>query len=190
MAYAIISYHLWAETCQWSWVSVNLCKINKAGVWGWVGMVSLDVIHRAAPCGFTLTLYSLDVVTVNLGVTSPRFWRRLMKGESSSRVHRVCSAPRHRSSPVQGLHRSHTNSWLSRPPSSALLHLFTYHFFFFFNHPFSFSRGRKYLFGFWFCACPSFYLFICCFISRNIKMGYFPLYSYYVFNFNDYPNSM
>lgn len=66
---------------------------------------------------FTLTLYSLDVVSVNISISSPPCKNaRTHEGlQSSSRVRRVRSAPRRCSSPDP--HHTNINSSLSRPPS-------------------------------------------------------------------------
>lgn len=70
---------------------------------GWAGMALKKnpkkpqgtVIHRALARSFTSTLYSLDVVTVNLSISFPGFKKAAYKEghESSERVHSVRSAP-------------------------------------------------------------------------------------------------
>lgn len=64
-----------------------------------------------------MTLYSLDVVSVNISISFPRCKKaRTHEGlQSSSRVRRVRTAPRRCSSP--GPHPTNINSSLSRPPS-------------------------------------------------------------------------
>lgn len=97
---------------------------------------SMTVTHCTPQCSFTLTLYSLDVVTVNLSVSFPSTYEGV---ESSSRVHSVCSAPHRRSGPTQGPHHTDINSLLSGPPS------FSLEFFspFFSNNPFHFPEEEN-----------------------------------------------
>lgn len=102
------------------------------------------IIHCTLQCSFTLTLYSLDVVTVNTRASFLGETGTCVVGvSSSSRVHTVRSARHKRSRPMKGPH--HTDKLLT--VWSSLL--------FFSQPPLSFSRGGKYLFRFGFVPCPS-----------------------------------
>lgn len=121
------------KTCRGCWVSGIPWNINKASVRVW-RMGGDGSFHGTPQCSFTLTLYSLDVVTVNLSISFPALKKGTYEGvELSSRVHSVRSAPHHRSSPVQGPHHTNINSSLSGPPSR----------FFFLSHPFHFPEEEN-----------------------------------------------
>lgn len=135
------------------------------------------IIHHTSQCSFTLTLYSLDQVTVTLSVSFPHLKKGTCEGfESSSRV-QPCPLCMLSSPLLLDLHHTNINSSLSGPPSSSF-------FDFFFQPPLSFSRGRKYLFGFGFCArlslSPSHPLLLS--LSTGIRTTVF-FSSYFLFNY-------
>lgn len=94
------------------------------------------IIHHTSQCSFTLTLYSLDQVTVTLSVSFPHLKKGTCEGfESSSRV-QPCPLCMLSSPLLLGLHHTNINSSLSGPPSSSF-------FDFFFNHPFHFPEEEN-----------------------------------------------
>lgn len=105
---------------------------------------------------FTLTLYSLDVVSVNISICFPRCKKKrgLMKGSSRPAVS-AGYAPHRCSIPVQGSHHTNINSSVSssfHPTLPLLLLLLSTTLF----H--SFSRGRNISFQTWFFFVPSLHL--------------------------------
>lgn len=108
------------------------------------------IIHHTSQCSFTLTLYSLDQVTVTLSVSFPHLKKGTCEGfESSSRV-QPCPLCMLSSPLLLGLHHTNINSSLSGPPSSSFFD------FFFSTTPFIFQR-KKIFIWIWF-LCPSFSL--------------------------------